>query len=89
MIQVEVLDAARDRVGGYKVDVSRGQRALRAVNRTSTTKSTSQHDSSAVRVECPDQLVCGRRTPCACSSSSTEVATRSTPPFVCCTLRTP
>ena len=26
MTQVEVLDAARDRAGGYKVDVSRGER---------------------------------------------------------------
>jgi hypothetical protein len=26
MTHVEILDAARDRVGGYKVDVSRGER---------------------------------------------------------------
>jgi hypothetical protein len=26
MTQAEILDAARDRVGGYKVDVSRGER---------------------------------------------------------------
>ena len=29
MTQVEVLDAARDRTGGYKVDVSRGERVSR------------------------------------------------------------
>lgn len=26
MTQVEILDAARDRAGGYKVDVNRGER---------------------------------------------------------------
>jgi hypothetical protein len=26
MTHVEILDAARDRAGGYKVDVSRGER---------------------------------------------------------------
>ncbi len=29
MTQVEVLDAVRDRAGGYKVDVSRGERVGR------------------------------------------------------------
>ena len=29
MTQVEVLNAARDRAGGYKVDVSRGERVGR------------------------------------------------------------
>ncbi len=29
MTQVEVLDAARDHAGGYKVDVSRGERVGR------------------------------------------------------------
>ena len=29
MNQVEVLEAARDRTGGYKVDVSRGERVGR------------------------------------------------------------
>jgi hypothetical protein len=29
MTQIEILSAARDRVGGYKVDVTRGERVCR------------------------------------------------------------